>query len=146
MTWDLGPRQNRDRSRTPMRWNASARGGFSAGPAAPWLPVGDASAGNVADQREDATSVLTYCRELIKLRKAEIGADLRYRQLTAPPGVWCYAVGQVTVAANFTEQAAAMPELRVGRRLMSSLGDVSGETTDGVSLGPGEAIVARSGK
>ena len=144
MTWHLGPGQNRDRSRTPMQWNASAGAGFSEGQAAPWLPVGDAAGRNVADQREDATSVLRYCRDLIALRRAMIGTDLQYRQLAAPPGVWCYRAGQVTVAANFTDQPATLPGVHVGQRLMSSLGAIAGETSGPASLEPGEAIVARS--
>ncbi len=144
MTLHLDSRQNRDRSRTPMHWDSSAGGGFSAGPGEPWLPVGDPGGTSVEAQRDDATSVLAYCRDLIKLRKTEIGADLRYRQLPSPAGVWCYAVGAVIVAANFTSEEAALPEIPAGAALMSSLGEVSGRTTWRASVRPGEGIVARS--
>jgi alpha-glucosidase len=43
-------RGNRDRARTPMQWDGSASGGFTAA-ARPWLPVGDAAARNVAAER-----------------------------------------------------------------------------------------------
>ena len=138
MTLHLAPGQNRDRGRTPMQWDSSVSGGFSEGPAEPWLPVGDAARSNVAAQREDQGSVLRYCRELIRLRESQIGADLRYRQLPSPDGVWCYAVGAVIVAANIGDQPTELTDVRAGRMLMSSLG-ASREA--GHSLAPGEAVI-----
>jgi alpha-glucosidase len=53
-----------------MRWDASARGGFTTGH--PWLPLGgDAGSGNVEAQRGDPGSLLALHRRLIALRRAE---------------------------------------------------------------------------
>jgi oligo-1,6-glucosidase/alpha-glucosidase len=58
----------RDRSRTPMPWDASAHAGFST--AEPWLPLnGDWPTRNVARQSEDARSMLSLYRDLLALRR-----------------------------------------------------------------------------
>ena len=67
---------NRDRARTPMHWDASQSGGFTADGVKPWLPVGDAAARNVADQRRDPDSVLSFCRRLLALRRAELAGQV----------------------------------------------------------------------
>ena len=60
---------SRDHARTPMQWNASPHGGFTAG--APWIGANpDFSATNVAAQRADLDSVFHYYRRMIALRKA----------------------------------------------------------------------------
>ncbi|MDP8905239.1 MAG: alpha-amylase family glycosyl hydrolase [Chloroflexota bacterium] len=59
-------RSGRDASRSPMHWDASSGGGFSA--AVPWLALGDTAACNVADQRDDPNSLLALYRRLIALR------------------------------------------------------------------------------
>ena len=155
MTAGLPARYARDRGRTPMQWDSSPGGGFSS--AEPWLPAGDAAACNVADQRDDPGSVLRYCRDLIALRRAEIGGDLRYLRLPAPDGVWSYATGRLAVAANLTD--AAIPAADLGRPtglggpgdfgaapvLLSSLGADRGAAGSG-QLAPWEAIVIRAGE
>jgi len=58
----------RDGARTPMPWTGSADGGF--GSANPWLPLDPAHlAYNVADQRDDSDSMLSWARRLIALRR-----------------------------------------------------------------------------
>ena len=82
-----GGKVNRDRARTPMQWDASPGGGFTAERVTPWLPLGDTAAVNVAGQREDPGSVLRFCRDLISLRHAESGGQIgSYQALPAPPG------------------------------------------------------------
>ena len=64
-TLDIG----RDRSRTPMPWDASPNAGFSTG--APWLPLNaDWLARNVAAQDADPRSLLSLYRRLLALRRA----------------------------------------------------------------------------
>jgi alpha-glucosidase len=58
-------RAGRDGARHPMQWDR--HGGFTTG--TPWLPMVDPEERNVADQREDADSVLNLYRELIAKRK-----------------------------------------------------------------------------
>jgi len=57
----------RDPERSPMRWDAGARGGFTNG--TPWLPLGEC-ARNVADQQRQPRSILNLYRALIALRKS----------------------------------------------------------------------------
>src|SRR3712207_216353 len=61
------PSENRDPCRTPMQWSAEPGAGFTTPEARPWLPLGDAGACNVADQRSDPGSVLHLVRDLIAL-------------------------------------------------------------------------------
>ena len=59
----------RDRSRTPMPWDATSNAGFTTG--APWLPLNaDWKTRNVAAQVSDPCSLLALYRELLALRRA----------------------------------------------------------------------------
>ncbi|MGH2949754.1 MAG: alpha-amylase family glycosyl hydrolase [Solirubrobacteraceae bacterium] len=93
---DPAPR-GRDGCRTPMQWTAD--GGFTSGNGT-WLPMGDAAARNVADQRSDRGSVLHLARDLIAQRRER--EDLRrgdYSSLDAPEGAWAWRRGEGTVVA-----------------------------------------------
>ena len=59
----------RDGCRTPMRWDASPGGGFSA--AEPWLPTAQPARIDVASQVGDPDSMLSLYRALLRLRRAE---------------------------------------------------------------------------
>ena len=125
-----------------MQWDASPWGGFTTGPARPWLPVGDTAACNMAVQREDPSSVLRYCRDLISLRRAEIGTQIaNYAQLPAPAGSWCYTSGPLTVAANFADQPVPLPGFDGDAVRLSSLG-VDHASDDVLTLAPWEGIIA----
>ena len=59
----------RDRSRTPMLWDASANAGFST--VDPWLPLGEYwGTRNVETQDQDSLSLLSLYRSLITLRQS----------------------------------------------------------------------------
>ncbi len=59
----------RDRSRTPMPWDASPHAGFST--SEPWLPLNDDwPTRNVAAQERDPGSMLNFYRHLLALRRA----------------------------------------------------------------------------
>lgn len=61
---------SRDPERTPMQWDDSENAGFTEGK--PWLRLPDNfKRVNVEAQREDAYSMLTFYRKLIKLRQEE---------------------------------------------------------------------------
>ena len=60
-------RVGRDSFRHPMQWDGSAGGGFTTG--TPWLPLDDPAVRNVADQRGDPGSLLSFYRDLIALRR-----------------------------------------------------------------------------
>jgi len=85
-TLDIG----RDRSRTPMPWDASPHGGFST--AEPWLPLNpDWPTRNVAAQESDPASMLTLTRTLLALRRAEPALSVGEMELVeAPEGVLAY--------------------------------------------------------
>jgi alpha-glucosidase len=126
-----------------MQWDASPSAGFTADGVTPWLPVGDAAATNVADQRGDPASVLQFCRSLLALRRAELGGTLApCEMLPAPEGQWAYRTGGLTVAANFSDQPAALPD-SAGEILLSTAGET---LPGGGSLGPWEGVIARTGR
>jgi alpha-glucosidase len=59
--------KGRDGERTPMQWDDSVNAGFSK--ATPWLPVPSSyKTHNVAEESKDPNSVLTFYRNVLKLR------------------------------------------------------------------------------
>ena len=67
---EIGNRNNRDKSRSPMQWNADTLAGFSS--TRSWMELNpDHSALNVAQQIEDSTSMLSKYKRLIELRNSE---------------------------------------------------------------------------
>jgi alpha-glucosidase len=105
----------RDRARTPMPWDGSPGGGFTGPGVTPWLPLGDPPLGTVADQRDDAGSVLALCRDLLALRRTELrraepgGGLAEFENLRVDGGQWVYRTGNLVVTANFTDQPAQLP-------------------------------------
>ena len=62
--------KGRDGERTPMQWDSSPNAGFTTGK--PWLPVPDsAKTRNVEVESENPNSVLSFYKEVIRLRKTE---------------------------------------------------------------------------
>ncbi|GAA3695758.1 alpha-amylase family glycosyl hydrolase [Sphingomonas cynarae] len=80
----------RDRSRTPIAWDAGPHAGFST--AEPWLPLHpDWSTRNVAAQAGDPGSMLTLYRDLLALRRAEPALAVgSFALVDAPAGVLAY--------------------------------------------------------
>lgn len=59
--------KGRDGERTPMQWDQSENAGFTKGK--PWLPVpAEAKSHNVADEAKDTQSILSFYKQLLKLR------------------------------------------------------------------------------
>jgi alpha-glucosidase len=137
----LGGKGNRDRARTPMQWEASATAGFTGQRAAPWLPVGDSAAVNVASQRDDPGSMLRLCRDLISLRRAEFGGQIvAYRGLPAPPGGWAYRAGGLTVLANFSGGPITCHD--PGGPILLSTTGTPRAAAGGIELAPWQGIIA----
>ncbi len=62
---------NRDNARTPMQWNDSKNGGFTAGDST-WLPVNpNYKEINVAKEEDDSTSILNFYRSLTEFRSKQ---------------------------------------------------------------------------
>ncbi|SOB87222.1 oligo-1,6-glucosidase/alpha-glucosidase [Sphingomonas guangdongensis] len=103
----------RDRSRTPMAWDASPNAGFSTGE--PWLPLHDDwRTRNVAAQQDDSPSMLTLYRRLLALRGAEPALALGdMALLDAPEGVLAYrrrhGGRELTVLLNLTAENLTVP-------------------------------------
>ncbi len=102
----------RDRSRTPMPWDASPGAGFTSGE--PWLPLNpDWSTRNVAAQETDPSSLLALYRRLLALRRAEPALAVGdFALLDSPDGLLAYrrtAVGrELTILLNMTHEDIAM--------------------------------------
>jgi alpha-glucosidase len=118
----------RDGARTPMPWgDVDWRD--------PWLPYGE-NVTPVAAQRDDPGSVLTFCRELIALRRGREDLLSNSSQpLEAPRGVWAWRRGNGTaVAVNLSDEPA---QLELGGAVLLS---TSGRD-DPATLGPWEGAI-----
>jgi alpha-glucosidase len=78
----LAADSSRDRCRTPMQWSRAANAGFSPGGVATWLPINPnfAEGFNVIEQQNDPRSMLSFYKQLLRLRKqtpALIDGDYR---------------------------------------------------------------------
>jgi len=135
-------RASRDRARTPMQWEPTATAGFAPEGVTPWLPAGDSAAVNVAGQRGDPGSVLRFCRDLLLLRRAvQAGRIARYQALPAPPGVWGYRSGALTVLGNFSGRPVECPD--PGGTVVACTAGRPGVGAGKITLGPWQGIVAR---
>lgn len=64
-------RKARDHGRSPMQWNAESHGGFST--ASPWMRANDDYLEwNVAKQKHDRTSVLSFWKAMLRFRKQHL--------------------------------------------------------------------------
>ena len=108
-------RFGRDAFRHPMRWDGSARGGFSEG--TPWLPASPTGPG-VAEQRDDPDSTLTLFRRLIELRGAIDGEPV---PIESSPGTLAFERGRHLVVVNLGDEAADLP--RSATPLIATRGD-----------------------
>jgi alpha-glucosidase len=137
--------RNRDPHRTPMQWTADPGAGFTRPGVRPWLPIGDAAAVNVADQRADAGSTLHLTRDLIALRRRE--ADLRsgdYETLATPAGAWAWRRGEGhAVALNLSDAEVAIEGLE-GTIAIATDRSRDGEAVAGaLTLPPAQGVVIR---
>ncbi|MCK0198099.1 alpha-amylase family glycosyl hydrolase [Ancylobacter sp. 6x-1] len=74
----------RDPERTPMRWDASPKAGFTTGE--PWLPIGPEREINVADETADPRSMFSLHRRLLGLRRAHEALSLGQFELIPTTG------------------------------------------------------------
>ena len=136
-TLDIG----RDRSRTPMPWDASAHAGFST--CEPWLPLNaDWRTRNVEAQGADEGALLSlYCR-LIALRRSYPALSVgRIKFLDMLPGVLAYERIQddqrLTILLNLTSNIVSYPWH--GMPLLSTL---DGHPEPG-TLSPDEGLILK---
>ncbi|MCD8147253.1 MAG: glucohydrolase, partial [Clostridiales bacterium] len=121
----------RDNARTPYQWDASANAGFTTG--TPWLPVNpNYQTINLAAQIDDETSVYSWYRKLIQLRKNPVWketvvyGDLIPYLAEQENLMAYYRKGEQTllVAGNFQRQPQTMAlPAPVGEVLLNNLDD-----------------------
>ncbi len=132
----------RDIARTPMQWRGGPGAGFTGADVATWLPIGDNDGRNVADQRDDPDSTLTFCRTVLALRHER--EDLRrgeYRPLDAPEGAWVFARGDGTTVALNLSAAAQVVTVPDGRLLLSTIRPSGDAVGPELRLAPWEGVV-----
>ena len=120
----------RDRSRTPMPWDASPNAGFST--VEPWLPLNaDWPMRNVAAQEADPNSLLHLHRKLLRLRREYYALSIgTFELLDSADETLIYRrkheSEELVVALNLGSQTRAcrLPDReRVKRVLASTLGE-----------------------
>ncbi|HAE20928.1 MAG TPA: glucohydrolase [Spirochaetaceae bacterium] len=110
-TWPLQG-LGRDPERTPMQWDDGPNAGFSS--AEPWLPVNpDYEEKNASAAEADASSLLSWYKSLLKLRRAEPALALgELIWLDAPKGCLAWERElegrRLAVYLNFRRKAAAI--------------------------------------
>ncbi|PGH07598.1 hypothetical protein AJ80_07987 [Polytolypa hystricis UAMH7299] len=129
----------RDHGRLPMQWSAQANAGFTAATAKPWMRPNDNYAEiNVERQREDKSSVLSFWKRMLQLRKDH--ADLfihgtfgllteQHEQLFAYTKTSHSSSAFVVLNFSEEEQKFERPAAMGGRDwelLVSNLDDVGG--------------------
>jgi alpha-glucosidase len=144
------PGHGRDPERTPMRWNGSAKAGFTTG--APWLPLGpDTERVNVETEQADPASMLSLHRRLLELRRAEPALHSGSFELLGAQGdVLAYAREaegrRFVVLVNFERSPGAfeLGERDGGEMALSTDPAREGGVVSGrLALGPHEAVVIR---
>jgi hypothetical protein len=84
--------------------------------------------------------MLHLCRDLLRLRRAELGGGLAaFENLALDGGQWVYRAGPLVVAANFTGQPAGLPAEAGEVRLRSG---PAADAPAGV-LRPWEGVITR---
>ena len=141
LRWRMIKTKSRDNARTPMQWDDSINGGFSAG--MPWLSVnGNYPRINVKRQEDDPGSVLSYYRQLIAFRNgSRVLQEGDFTELYRKNGVYAYRRacdgGALTVVISLAE----------GERKNPASGEVVcsnyGRETAPARLAPYEALILR---
>ncbi len=112
--------RSRDEGRTPMIWEPRPGHGFTEPGVEPWLPFG-AGRVSVSEQQGDTRSVLSWCREVIELRRGRADLHAGDQELLAGDDrVLAWRRGQDTmVAANLSDELATVP-LPTGEIVLAS--------------------------
>ena len=141
LRWQMIKTKSRDNARTPMQWDDSINGGFSAG--TPWLSVnGNYPRINVKRQEDDPGSVLSYYRQLIAFRNgSRVLQEGDFTELYRKNSVYAYR------RACDGEALTIVISLAEGERKNPASGEVVcsnyGRETAPARLAPYEALVLR---
>jgi alpha-glucosidase len=146
----LHDRFGRDRQRTPMQWDASPSGGFTAGD--PWLPLVDPAARNVAGQSRDPGSLLNHYRRLLALRRTSTALRRGALSLVAgmPPDLLAWTRTsdgeRILMIANMGDAPSSVDLSRIGSdgAVMAGTGSRQGLLPLGnLQLDPLEGLLVR---
>ena len=141
LRWRMIKTKSRDNARTPMQWDDSINGGFSAG--TPWLSVnGNYPRINVKRQEDDPSSVLAYYRQLIAFRNgSRVLQEGDFTELYRKNGVYAYR------RTCDGEALTVVISLAEGERKNPASGEVVcsnyGRETAPARLAPYEALILR---
>lgn len=141
LRWRMIKTKSRDNARTPMQWDDSINGGFSAG--TPWLSVNSNYPRiNVKRQEDDPGSVLAYYRQLIAFRNgSRVLQEGDFTELYRKNGVYAYR------RACDGEALTVVISLAEGERKNPASGEVVcsnyGRETAPAHLAPYEALILR---
>ena len=138
-----GNGRSRDPERTPMPWTSEPGAGFTSATARTWQPLGDVKAVNVAGQRRDPGSVLSFVRDLIAFRRTS--PDLRsgaYASLPELSGVWAWRRGAgTTIALNLSDAEARVDGVDGVVRIATDRPRESETVRGTLTLGPWQGAV-----
>ena len=139
--------KGRDGERGPMQWSAKPGAGFTTG--RPWLPIGPgAERRNVAAQGGNASSMLAYTKQLLRLRRQSRALrEGDYASVGQDPQVFAYrraAAGEtVVVALNLSGSSRTIALPQRSLRVRAGSTRQPGAPIDGnpLALAPYEAVV-----
>ena len=137
----------RDGARTPMQWDAGRFAGFSE--VEPWLPIADdADMFNLANERDDPSSLFNLYLKLIRLRRTHRALQLgAYRAVEASGDVMLYAReadnDRIFVALNMSGSRCNVRSARLhGEVLLSTDGTRDSEPIrDTIELRADEGLI-----
>ena len=136
----------RDNARTPMQWNSEDNAGFTS--ATPWIKINEnyKSGVNVEDQSRQSKSVLSYFKEMVKIRKNHLGLvygsyamqDLNNEKIYAYTRRWKDEVYLVLLNFNTQKVNYSLP-LDLAEKKWEPL--ISNQDVESGNLGPYQAIL-----
>ncbi|MHB8383022.1 MAG: alpha-amylase family glycosyl hydrolase, partial [Candidatus Binataceae bacterium] len=134
----------RDGCRTPMQWSSAQHGGFTLGE--PWLKCGDYATLNAARQMDDAASMLSFYRRMIRVRRespALESGDLAIIESPEDCLMFARAKGanRAIVALNFANEPRELEVPRAKILISSDSARRPGAIGGRVRLAPSEGIV-----
>jgi alpha-glucosidase len=134
--------EGRDAGRTPMQWRDVPGGGFTEAER-PWLPLGDLAVANVASQREEPSSVLTFCRDIIAFRRGHPEFSTGdATSLVTPEDIWAWTRGDRHVVVLNLSAAARVAGGLHGTIRVGTDRSREGEVVEGeVNLAPFEGVI-----
>ncbi|MGG3467502.1 alpha-glucosidase [Neobacillus pocheonensis] len=140
--------KSRDKSRTPMQWNAHANVGFSEGQ--PWITIPeDGYKVTVEDQINDPESMLSFYKKLLKLRKEHSSLQFGdYEFLRNEDGMIYFvrtdSVEKVLVVLNFTDQPKTLEvEVAATMKLLLSTKRTGLDRESVVTILANEAVILK---